>query len=357
MDLDAPETAAYYTSSSSAVFSTTKSSRFQGTPLVNSTTVSQRVSFPQAGAVDAFFRCECCSSPRRREPSGLIHVCRSFFENFTTMSYGPVNYSVVFVIAAGHSFRRLGPHAIISSPNAVKLGISCSNWTFAVNTAAWRFWLNFTVFTPQPLNITRSETFDYARRATRFYVGTSALEILIYFNINSILDGRASNQRFTDYQINVVSTPEIGVAFRQAWQYTRFSSIIYDPDFSLLVKIDDPSASSTAPSIGQSSASPSDATAAALVQASVPVWIPIVVTISILVLVGAGAVGYLIWRRRRMQLATARLRSVVEGTASPTTAAQESSNSAAPTSQPPGKRWTMADRRQSELKNSAVLSN
>jgi hypothetical protein len=69
------------------------------------------------------------------------------------------------------------------------MGFFCSNWTFSPPSNGWRFWLNFTIYTPDVLQIQRYEFYDPARDATVFFVGTPSLNITLFFQTQSVIDG------------------------------------------------------------------------------------------------------------------------------------------------------------------------
>eukprot|EP01122_Echinamoeba_exundans_P001289 TRINITY_DN1134_c0_g1_i1.p1 TRINITY_DN1134_c0_g1~~TRINITY_DN1134_c0_g1_i1.p1 ORF type:complete len:406 (-),score=57.21 TRINITY_DN1134_c0_g1_i1:41-1258(-) len=319
ISLSAPETVAYRSTDASTTFVTTEEiGVLRGNPPVNATIVTQTLNVP-AGSVNTQF---------------------SVFKNRTTLNYGPLNVSVV--------------------PDSIKLGFFCSNWTFAPTSAAWRFWLNFTIYTPDVLQIQRYEFYDSARDATGFFVGTPSLNITLYFQTKNVLDGTVTFQRFTDYTYQLGTFDgRLGVRFAQAWQYSRFASVIYDPDFSILVTISEPP---TAAPLGvapngapQSQIQAPQSVSDVLVQASFPVWIPIVVVMCVL-LVAAAIAGVLFYRKRQRNAdEKARLNSLVTPTARPSgpDSSTEGKSSSPQTSRNTA-RWTMADSSRAALKPSAT---
>eukprot|EP01122_Echinamoeba_exundans_P017688 TRINITY_DN957_c0_g1_i1.p1 TRINITY_DN957_c0_g1~~TRINITY_DN957_c0_g1_i1.p1 ORF type:complete len:231 (-),score=26.91 TRINITY_DN957_c0_g1_i1:110-802(-) len=192
----------------------------------------------------------------------------------------------------------------------MKMGFSCSNWTFQPRSVAWRFWLEIRIFTLDPLGITRYESWDPVRQATKFELGTEKINLTIWLQTWSVLDGEFIQQSGLPFEIGIAN-PGPGLAFRQAWQYPNFTSLVYDPDFSILVTVAEPTpAALDEPNSGFNSITTIDA--------SVPTWVPIVVVIAVLTVILSAIIVGLILKRKKEKEASRTLSSLNKKIASET---------------------------------------
>jgi hypothetical protein len=240
------------------------------------------------------------------------------------------------------------------------MGFSCSNWTFAPSSVAWRFSVAITIFTPQPLSITRSETWDPDRQALKFELGAQKINLTMWLQNFSIKDDQYYGQRALPYTLSLAD-PGPGLVFSQSWQYSRFSTLIYDPDFALLVTATEPTTAS--PPAAAASASPfavAPLDGIAAVDAGTPTWVPIVVVIAVLVVAAVILIVGLVFRYRRDRKAVKTLQTLsqklVKDQIKPAAAKPPPTSFAPPAVDGSGTRvisgdWTPADSKRATLRN------
>jgi hypothetical protein len=182
------------------------------------------------------------------------------------------------------------------------MGFTCSNWTFQPNSVAWRFWLEVRIFTTNPLGTTRYDQWDPERQSTKLELGTEKINITMWLQAFSVRDGQYYLQMDLPFEIGIAN-PGPGLTFRQGWQYEKFDSLVYDPDFAILVTVAEPTpTSSDTPSSGSTTISTIDAI--------VPTWVPIVVVIAVLAVVLSGISAAVILKRRKDAQVSERLQSL-----------------------------------------------
>lgn len=140
--------------------------------------------------------------------------------------------------------------------------------------------------------MTKDWSYDTTRQAERYIIGTGAVRVTAWFQSNCIFNGESQPQRpvFGDFYI---AENRSGLTFSQGWHYSKFDTLFYDPDFSLLLLLDEPIPTSEPLNDRQ-----------AILNASSPTWMYVVIVVAV-VAAAAGAIllGIFLSRRREAGIA------------------------------------------------------
>lgn len=143
-----------------------------------------------------------------------------------------------------------------------------------------------------PLNtISRYQSLDKARRAIRLDLATEALNITMWFQDDAVLNGNTYPVTTTDFTLSIPESAS-GIRFTQAWQYPKFTTFKYDPDFSVILRLDDP---------GMPPGDLPPDGSAALAPDAFPGWIAAVIVVAAILIIAAVCIIFYVRYRNRVE--------------------------------------------------------